>query len=105
MNSSELEPQLDSVGRRRYTTKSGSIYTIDFDKKTWERTRGKDAAIIRTDSGEFIDFSILYGYIHMVCPPINPPFLREITSTMITKVEDLDDDELRIDGQPSDEPD
>lgn len=77
--------------RRRYTTQSGSVYTIDFEQKTWARQRGEDASVMRTDEGEFISFEIDGGIITMICPPINPPFPRVITSTLIMKVEDLDD--------------
>jgi hypothetical protein len=74
---------------KRYLTESGSTYTIDFEKKTWERNRGAGASTMRSDFGTFLEFSTTYGYIEMVCPPINPPFPRLITSTNIILEEEV----------------
>lgn len=96
-----------TVGRRRYTTESGSVYTIDFNNKTWERQQGKEAATLRSDSGKYYSFSIDNGIITMLCPPFIPKpgtFVpRLISSTLIVKVEDLDDIELPIERSDSNE--
>jgi hypothetical protein len=78
---------------KQYTTESGSVYTIDFEKKTWHRFRGVNAVHLRTDSGSFISITDDY-YIHMICPPINPPYPRVIISTNIVKVEEVQDAQL-----------
>jgi hypothetical protein len=79
---------------KRYTTKSGSIYTIDFEKKTWHRLRGERAMHLRTDDGTFISFADT-EYIYMICLPINPIYdSRVIISTNIVKVEELQDAQL-----------
>jgi hypothetical protein len=75
--------------RRRYFTTSGSVYIIDTENKTWERRRGPNAEILRTDSGEYTSLDTSGGYIEMICPPINPPFPRYISSTNIVSEEIL----------------
>ena len=77
---------------KQYTTESGSVYTIDFDKKTWHRFKGINAANLRTIAGVFNSFDDSRGYIHMICPPFNPPYPRVILSTSIIKVEEYVDD-------------
>lgn len=58
---------------RRITTESGSVYTLDTEKKTWSRERGLDAAQIRTDSGVYIDANEnvpIGGSLVLDCPPL-----------------------------------
>jgi hypothetical protein len=75
---------------KKYVTESESIYIIDFEAKTWQRIKGPKAATIRTDSGEFNSFSIEPdNTIRMICPPINPPFPRIITSTILISEEEI----------------
>jgi hypothetical protein len=87
--------------REKFITISGSEYIIDYDKKTWERKRGEDASIIRSDKGEFIEISfpalrmrdqLNSVYISLVCPPyLKYGPSRYITSTPIVSREILDE--------------
>lgn len=76
---------------KRVTTESGSVYYIDDIKKTWIRERGPDAALTRTDYGAFISRNpIRVGEtFFLICPPLNPPFTRLITSTQVVSIEDV----------------
>lgn len=76
----------------KVTTESGSIYLIDDQKKTWARTRGAGAEVMRSDDGEFFwRSSIVIGKsMLLICPPFDKKKLdvpREITSTYVTEID------------------
>ena len=72
-------------------TKTGSIYKLDLESKTWERLSATDeSGPLRSDSGTYIDIGpIQVGYpLLMECPPINPPMPRMIVTSIVVKVQD-----------------
>jgi hypothetical protein len=73
-------------------TESGSRYLIDYDNRTWERFRGKEANKLRSDSGQFIDIGPLEigQRFAMLCPPYHDKVGgRAIISSEITAIEDV----------------
>lgn len=76
--------------KERITTKSGSVYILDYKNKTWTRIKGKNAAPIRTDSGEFLDVEFTPFGLILTCPPIDSSTtFRFITTTPIASRETL----------------
>jgi hypothetical protein len=76
---------------KRYVTESGSEYIIDFGAMTWKRKRGPKASEIRSDEGEFKQFSIIDKGIYLICPPFIPDsgIDRFILSTPIVSEEEI----------------
>jgi hypothetical protein len=73
----------------KISTESGSTYEIDLDNKKWKRFKGENAEQIRTDDGEFIEIWVdTAGCLNLLCPPINPPYDRLVTSTPIVGIEE-----------------
>lgn len=77
---------------KRVWTKSGSVYEIDLEAKTWRRpTAG--SSNLRTQEGTFInDPEITIGLpIKLICPPLVEEFDgRAIVTTAVTQVEDVE---------------
>jgi len=75
-------------------TYTGSVYRIDYDARTWERTQETSVSgAVRTGGrgtwtqiklpGEGLPM-IIYG------PPVDPEMdIRQITTSMVTKIEEL----------------
>ena len=89
----------------RYTTESGSVYTIDHDRKTWRRIRGDGAAEIRTDDGTFSTIDTGDGILMVMEPLVEGTIARIIHSTPVVKEEVLDDTQLPVNRSAADEPD
>lgn len=85
------------MSKIRYITKSGSIYIIDTDAKTWSRARGEFAADLRSTEGEYDAFYIMNNCIMLICPPFvaGSGVERLIYSTEIQKEEYLDDNTIK----------
>lgn len=73
------------------TTESGSVYQIDFDKRTWSRDRGMHAAAFRqgrTDHGVFENITCQVGSSMVIVGPPRPDGQRRlVTSTHVEKIE------------------
>lgn len=74
----------------RLRTYSGSLYSIDLVHRKWVRIRGKNAAPIRSNWGDFYSFSIDRDLcINLICPPFESeenPVPRLIRSTPVVEV-------------------
>jgi hypothetical protein len=76
------------------TTKSGSRYFIDLEKKTWKKITdnvGLGDFPLRTSSGSFTWIGpICIGRpLTLLCPPINSLSLgRTITTNLVVSIED-----------------
>lgn len=86
---------------RKITTKSGSVYLIDDDRKTWERynedpqhhgVRDKDGTTGAAAKGEFMELKgvELGRSMRIICPPMTKgTYCRLVATTSITEIKEL----------------
>lgn len=76
----------------RFRTETGSLYEIDYEKKTWarlEQPRYEGATPLRTKEGTFIEISApcLGASIRMVCSPyVEGATGRYITTSRVVEI-------------------
>lgn len=82
--------------KEKIVTESGSEYIIDYEAKTWSRKGGENAGKIRSEEGTFISIAFVRADVRdagdcivMICPPINPPFVRLIQSMPMVSREEI----------------
>lgn len=76
------------------TTLTGSVYRIDYELHTWERTEHTClSGNVRTDGGMWTEVSLMGEGFPLVIygPPLDPRLdHREITTSTVVKVEPID---------------
>jgi len=76
------------------TTLTGSVYRIDYEMHTWERTEHTPlSGKVRTDGGMWTEISLMGEGFPMVIngPPLNLRLAqREITTSTVVKVEPIE---------------
>jgi hypothetical protein len=79
------------------TTANGSVYRIDYDKKTWERIEEtRFSGQIRTEGGEWTEVLLVEGFPMLIeGPPLDRSRRkRQITTTEVTKVKEVHGDNV-----------